>query len=235
MIPDPNNQDNQVHNEGDHAELDKSQPKILGKFNDVAALEKSYVELEGKLGRSIEIPKDSTDSEQWNRVYDRLGRPKTADEYELAVLEDEGLRKTLAEAGIKEGANKAQLKGIASALKAYNDSRETARKEAAIAKYNDAESKLKAKHGEKYTDVTAKAVKAFDKMFQGKEDLLKRLRDAGFDNDPDMVESFADFYSVIAPDENPLNDDKGGASKKTGNSLDWMYAKYGGSPTPGRT
>lgn len=50
-----------------------------------------------------------------------------------------------------------------------------------------------------------------------------------------MVEAFADFYGVIAPDDNPLVGDKGAAAKKTGGSLDWMYEKYGGSPTPGRT
>jgi len=209
--------------------------KSLEKFNDVESLGKSYVELEGKLGRSIELPKDEADQESWSRVYERLGRPKTAEEYELAAIEDPSFRKALAERGLKTGLNKRQLSEIAGAIKEREEASTKAIEAEAKSRYEQGTSKLKSKYGDKFDERTAQANKAFSKMFEGKSELFERLKKQGFDNDPDMVEAFADFYGVLAPDDNPIVGDKGGKQVSRDKSYDWMYEKYGGKPTPGRT
>jgi hypothetical protein len=57
--------------------------KSLAKFRDKAGLAQSYLELEGKLGRSVEIPGKDAKPEAWERYFSRIGRPKTAEDYKL--------------------------------------------------------------------------------------------------------------------------------------------------------
>lgn len=48
---------------------------------------KSYRELEKSYGTKISIPKDE-DSEGWNKLYNKLGRPEKAEEYDFEANED---------------------------------------------------------------------------------------------------------------------------------------------------
>lgn len=50
----------------------------------------SYTNLEkllgaDKAGRGLVLPKEDADPSEWNQVYDRLGRPKSAEEYKLPI------------------------------------------------------------------------------------------------------------------------------------------------------
>lgn len=50
----------------------------------------SYMNLEkmlgaDKAGRGLVLPKDDADQTEWNQFYDRLGRPKTPEEYNLPI------------------------------------------------------------------------------------------------------------------------------------------------------
>jgi len=209
--------------------------KSLEKFVDKDALAKSYVELEGKLGKSVEIPQDEADAGALDKYYARVRGVKTPEEYDLAAVKDEGFKKFLAENGYKAGMDRRQLKQMADAIQNREADREKAAKEANDKRYSDAEAKLKAKYGDKYAEVPAKAAKAFAKMFGSKPELFERLKAAGLDNDPDMVEQFAEFASVLEPETNLVKSDSGKGGAKDDEDLSWMYQRYGGAPTPGRT
>jgi hypothetical protein len=57
-------------------------------WKDPADLAVGYKNLEKLLGaEKIPMPKGADDAEGWTRVYDALGRPKSADEYKLSVPE----------------------------------------------------------------------------------------------------------------------------------------------------
>ncbi len=64
--------------------------KTLEKFKGVDALAQSYIELE-KMPRGIAIPKDDAKPEEWDAYYEKLGRPKTADEYAVNIKVPEGM------------------------------------------------------------------------------------------------------------------------------------------------
>jgi hypothetical protein len=62
----------------------QSNPSIT-KFKDVPSLAKSYIELQTTLGADrIALPGKEAKPEEWDAVYNRLGRPDTADGYELS-------------------------------------------------------------------------------------------------------------------------------------------------------
>lgn len=54
---------------------------------DVGNVVKSYLEAQTLIGKKgMPLPADENDNEGWNRVFDTLGRPKTADEYKFPEL-----------------------------------------------------------------------------------------------------------------------------------------------------
>ena len=58
--------------------------KSLQHINDVGALAKSYVHAQSMIGaEKVAIPGKSATPDEWNEVYARLGRPESADNYEL--------------------------------------------------------------------------------------------------------------------------------------------------------
>jgi hypothetical protein len=57
-------------------------------WKDPTELANGYRNLEKLVGsEKVPLPKGAEDKEGWNRVYDALGRPKTADEYKIQVPE----------------------------------------------------------------------------------------------------------------------------------------------------
>jgi|3_EtaG_2_1085321.scaffolds.fasta_scaffold07792_7 hypothetical protein len=60
----------------------------LETFTDVGALAKSYVHAQSMIGADkVPVPGKWADESDWNEVYDRLGRPKEGDGYELDFSE----------------------------------------------------------------------------------------------------------------------------------------------------
>ncbi len=60
----------------------------LQKFESTEDLAKSYINLQSVLGRDkITIPDADAPEEQWSEVYNRLGRPETADSYDFSEIQ----------------------------------------------------------------------------------------------------------------------------------------------------
>ena len=65
----------------------------------------------------VAIPNNNSTEEAWNEVYDKLGRPESAEKYNLSFKSedfplDEGQIKTFAEQSHKLGLNNKQAQGI---------------------------------------------------------------------------------------------------------------------------
>jgi len=81
----------------------KSEP-ALGKFSNIEALAKSYVNAERLIGRD-KIPMPQTDDD-WRSTYQRLGMPETPDKYELNDIEwEDGFKKPETDIGIRDFAH----------------------------------------------------------------------------------------------------------------------------------
>lgn len=84
-------------------------------WKDPVELATGYRNLEKLLGgEKIPMPKGAEDVEGWNRVYEQLGRPKTAEEYKLPIPEgdDGAFSKTAANWMHKAGLNQQQAEMI---------------------------------------------------------------------------------------------------------------------------
>jgi hypothetical protein len=97
--------------------------KTLAKFtgtNDrelLGAVAKGYVNLE-KMPRGVSVPKDGAPQAEWDTFYEKLGRPKTVDEYGIELQVPEGLQwnkeaeKHLLTKAHERGLTKTQAEGL---------------------------------------------------------------------------------------------------------------------------
>ena len=90
----------------------------IEKFTEIDALAKSYINATKMIGQDkIVIPTKNSTQEAWDEAYAKLGRPETADKYNLnaesnSVNIDEGAIKSFAEQSHKLGLNNKQAEGI---------------------------------------------------------------------------------------------------------------------------
>lgn len=97
--------------------------KSLENISDIESLAKGYVHAQRLVGADkIPVPNKFATEEDWNKVYEKLGRPKSADEYKFNLPEDktvdEAALKTFAEQAHKLGLLPGQADGV---VKFYND------------------------------------------------------------------------------------------------------------------
>ena len=90
----------------------------IEKFTEIDALAKSYINATRMIGQDkIVIPTKNSSQEAWDEAYAKLGRPETADKYNLKIESeivkmDENAIKSFAEQSHKLGLNNQQAEGI---------------------------------------------------------------------------------------------------------------------------
>ena len=107
----------------------------IEKFTEIDALAKSYINATQMIGKDkVAVPNKNSTDDQWNEVYDKLGRPESADKYSLnakseVVPIDEQAIKQFAENAHQLGLNNKQAQGI---LEFYKNNMEGTAQQAKI-------------------------------------------------------------------------------------------------------
>ena len=90
----------------------------IAKFTEIDALAKSYINATRMIGTDkVAVPNQNSTEDHWNEVYDKLGRPESAEKYKLEVKSEvvpieETAVKQFAENAHKLGLNNKQAQGI---------------------------------------------------------------------------------------------------------------------------
>jgi hypothetical protein len=185
------------------AEL-KNDPNIA-KFNDPASLAKSYVEAQKLIGKkAVELPNEAWKPEQWNDLFDKLGRPKSPADYKFNTeiipegRRDEAMEKYFAEKMHTNGLTQKQAEELHKEFIGFNMQREQAIQQEIAKKNEVAMTQLKQEWGDAFN---AKADAAFRaaKEFGGQE-LAQVLQETGLGNHPVMVKMFAKIGEKISED-----------------------------------
>ena len=169
------------------------------------ALVKSYVGQQSLIGKDkIPLPGEKATDEDWNIVFDRLGRPKTADEYKLPELKTpEGfpvsaeLTKSYRTWAHEAGLNPKQTatlyqKFMEAQFGEYSNV--MAGKEKGL---KDAETALRTEWGKAYEQNLALAKKVFN-TYGDKE--INAMMEEGLGNDPRILRIFAKIGSKMGED-----------------------------------
>lgn len=194
----------------------------MEKFADVASLAKSYAELESWRGKSYSVPGADAPDEEWGKVYDRLGRPASADKYDIkmpdGVQVDDGFMKAAKEWFHAAGLNQKQAQKVAERFAASTAEQATEAQRTAARTVEQEVDKLKREWGsgefEKNIQIANRAFAQY--MPQGAEDLV--LADGSkLGNNPAMIRAFAAIGREIG-EANLMMGDAGGETLDQVNS-----------------
>jgi hypothetical protein len=179
----------------------------LGKIKSVDALASSYINLQSHLGRD-KIVKPVTD-EDWNGVYNFLGRPETAKDYKIEIAKDlpdpiknqfndEALN-SFKEISHSLGLNEKQLQGLFGWY-AQNQAGAFAQMQEKQGKsLEEGERALHAEWGRAYEQNVGFARQAFEEY--GGEELAQLMETSGLGNHPAVLRTFANIAKATMADK----------------------------------
>ena len=179
----------------------------ISKFTEIDALAKSYINATRMIGQDkVAVPNENSTDDQWNEVYGKLGRPESADKYQLEVQSetaplDESAIKQFAENAHQLGLNNKQAQGI---LEFYKNSMEgsvqQARVDTETAQAN-AEQELRKEWGRSY-DENIKKAGAIAKANMSEDILNMELKDGTRIGDhPSVIKGFASIANLMSEDK----------------------------------
>ena len=179
----------------------------IAKFTELESLAKSYVNATRMIGQDkVAVPNNNSTEDQWNEVYDKLGRPESADKYQLdvksdAVPLDESAIKSFAENAHQLGLNNKQAQGI---LEFYKNSMEGTAQQSKIdteTAQANAEQQLRQEWGKTFEENVKKAG-SVAKANLGVEVLDMQLKDGTRLGDhPDVIKGFAKIADMMSEDK----------------------------------
>jgi hypothetical protein len=184
----------------------RSNPNIE-KFTELDALAKSYINAVSMIGTDkIPLPGKTATDEQWNEVYNKLGRPESADKYTLELKTDvapvdENVIKGFAQNAHKLGLNNKQAQGI---LEFYKQTLEGSAKEMSVnmeTAQAEATNTLRSEWGKSYDENLRKA-SSVAQTYLEPELLDTQLRDGSrLGDNPKIIKAFANIANLLSEDK----------------------------------
>jgi len=181
----------------------KNHPSIK-KFKDLNGLAKSYLELSSFIGKKkIPLPGKDAKPEEWEFVWNALGRPESPDKYELPELKlpedhpgiDENLLKEFKQTAHKIGLNNNQVKSLLEWWADLETRGLTDLSNLYQEEMEEAETKLRQEWGSAYETKLNLAKKVLQ---QFGDDEVKQLLDSGAGNDPAIIKMFAKIGEAMS-------------------------------------
>ena len=179
----------------------------IAKFTEIDALAKSYINATRMIGQDkVAVPNNNSTDDQWNEVYDKLGRPESPDKYKLeansdVVPLDESAIKSFAENAHQLGLNNKQAQGI---LEFYKNSMEGSAQQTKIdteTSQAQAEQELRKEWGRSYDDNIKRAAQVA-KANMNAEILDLTLSDGRRLGDhPEIIKGFANIANLMSEDK----------------------------------
>jgi len=179
----------------------------ISKFTELEALAKSYINATRMIGQDkVAVPNNNSTDDQWNEVYDKLGRPESPDKYKLeanseVVPFDENAIKSFADNAHKLGLNNKQAQGILEFYKeAMEGSVQQSRVDTETAQANT-EAQLRKEWGRAFDD-NIKRAGAVAKANMNPQILDMELKDGTRLGDhPEVIKGFANIANLLSEDK----------------------------------
>jgi hypothetical protein len=187
------------------SEVYRNDPNIE-KFTEADALAKSYINAVKMIGQDkIAIPTNNSTQEAWDEAYNKLGRPESAEKYDLdinseIVAMDENQIKSFAEQSHKLGLNNKQAQGI---LEFYKNNMEGSVQQSKIdieTSQAQAEQHLRQEWGRDYDAKVKQAGAVAKANMPGVLDLVLQDGTRVGDNS-EIIKGFSKIASMFAEDK----------------------------------
>ena len=179
--------------------------KSLENINDIESLAKSYVHAQKMVGADkIPVPNKFATDKDWDAVYEKLGRPKTAEEYKFNLPEDQKVDdaalKNFSTQAHKLGLLPGQAEGM---VKFYNEMKST--------ELAAAESTATGQREKAITELKTEWGQAYDQKLQQANNVVASVFPQGFMNTnledgtklgdhPAVIKAFANLAGKMGED-----------------------------------
>lgn len=218
--------------QGDGSEVSLRKHPSLQKFVkdgdlDVGGLFKSYANMESMSGRSLRVPGDDAKPEEWDAFYEKLGRPKSADEYKFergnlpeGFQYPEEAEKSFLQAAHKGGLSTKQAGAVLSWFKEFAGGNFLATQKAKAEAQSKATEELMKEWGQDYDANLKLAQRGLMNYAKDENDpLAKWLKESGNHTNPVLIRFFAklakDQSEHTAKVDGENNGDRGAASAES--------------------
>ena len=179
----------------------------LEKFSDVSTLAKSYINAESMIGKDkMVIPGANTTEDEWNDIYDKLGRPSDPNAYELkAELAegeqiDEQLMSSFKETAHKHGLSPAQAQGLLDYYNSISSQSLVDLDNNAVLAQEQSQRELREEWGRSYDDNLNKA-STVGKQFFGEDVFGMQLADGSkLGDNPALIKGLSKMASIVSED-----------------------------------
>lgn len=179
----------------------------ISKFTEIDALAKSYINATKMIGSDkIAVPTNNSTEDQWNEVYNKLGRPESPDKYKLDFKSevapvDENAIKSFAEVAHKTGLNEKQAQAILDFYKQNSENSVQQLKIDTETAQAQAEQQLRQEWGKQYESNITKAASVAKANMSG-DVLDMQLKDGTRLGDhPDVIKGFAKIAGLLSEDK----------------------------------
>lgn len=176
----------------------------LSKFKDAGSVARSYLEIEKKFGSTVNLPKDDSKPEEWDKFYKNWGRPEKFDGYKFPEIpkdlsiNDEfgGVVKNL---GHKLGLNQRQFDQLV--MWGVEQSQGMLSEQGKASEASEKE--LKSEWGFRYNDNIEKAHKSLAMLVGFKEDhpFIKYLENNKMGDAPEFLKFLLDVGERFSEDK----------------------------------
>ena len=179
----------------------------ISKFTEIDALAKSYINATKMIGSDkIAVPTNNSTEDQWNEVYNKLGRPESPDKYKLDFKSevapvDENAIKSFAEVAHKTGLNEKQAQAILDFYKQNSENSVQQLKIDTETAQAQAEQQLRQEWGKQYESNITKAASVAKANMSG-DVLDMQLKDGTRLGDhPEVIKGFAKIAGLLSEDK----------------------------------
>ena len=179
----------------------------LEKFSDVSTLAKSYINAESMIGKDkMVVPGANTTEDEWNDIYDKLGRPSDPNAYELTAEVGEGeqideqLMSSFKETAHKHGLSPTQAQGLLDYYNSISSQSMVDLENNAVLAQEQSQRELREEWGRSYDDNLNKA-STVGKQFFGEDVFGMQLADGSkLGDNPALIKGLSKMASIVSED-----------------------------------
>ena len=180
--------------------------KSLENIKDISSLAKSYIHAQRLVGADkIPVPNKFATEKDWDAVYEKLGRPKTADEYKYNLSEDQKVDtealKNFSSQAHKLGLLPTQAQGVVSYYNEMIGKQLADAESVSTSQREKAMTELKTEWGQAYDQKLQKANTVVSSVFP-KGIMSMNLEDGTkFGDHPEVIKAFAALGEKMGEDD----------------------------------
>jgi len=212
----------------DDATRESLRKTTFGSREDLA---KGYLNLQSKLGRSVQLPGEDATEDQRRELFKKLGMPDTFEGYDLSKPQelpdglnyDEEFEKAFKAAAHKAGLTKNQARGLydwynnrmIEQVKAFGSIKQQG--------FQKAEATMRQEWGDNF-DTESKLTRRFVEKYGGQE-LQAYFDETGLGNDPRLIRALNKAAHAVGEDSLVGGEETGGAPERTPGVLNYPSMK----------